>query len=385
MSIVDQCPCSDQAGPDARATSGVLLLESDDVDAELILRRLRRTSWAGRPIARARNLQQGLEQLATHDYAYELILADLNLPDAADLEVVHVLVDAAPDCPLIVQSERNEKLTPLELIEAGAQDYLMKAELSAADLDRAIRHAVARHKSLVALRRTQVRLDEATSDLEEFAYVVAHDLRSPVRTSRLLANRLSASVDDGDQRATEFAERLDSALLRVDEMILSILDYAGLGSRRPGEDPVPMMEVAARARAHLAAELDEADGIIVLDGDPTLLATGDAELVERVLLNLFSNGIKYRRPGVAPTVSFAARHVGSRVEFRISDNGVGIDPADSERVFELLERAAPDLAPGLGFGLAICRRIMSNLGGSIDLDIEAASGTTFVLDLPAFR
>ena len=364
------------------ATPGkILLVEDDAVDAERMRRWLTDLpSVANQTVHWARTLAEALEVLRHHTPS--VVLADLTLPDARDVETVSILVKHAPLSPLIVQTGIDDERTPIRALELGAQDYLVKGSMTKDLLDRSLRYAITRQRTQANLNQTAAKLEQTDGDLDDFSYVVAHDLRAPVRTARLFADRLLTQLPADNELAMEFGERLDVALKRVDGMIVSMLDYSELRGASPEPVAVPLARTIEQACSSVKADILEHNTQITIDIDENLRVMADSDLLIRVAVNLLANAMKFQRPDVALRLSVKAEADDGTVAVRFVDNGIGVPQADAERVFRILERLDPASTSGQGFGLAICRRIIKGFGGSIQIVAQDGPGTTFEIQLP---
>ncbi len=360
-------------------TADLLLVEDDDVDAETVSRALQRIESGEFRLHWVRSLGEALDHLASH--RPDIILSDLTLPDADGLTAVEEILDVAPDCSLVVQTHLgDEDETPFRALRLGAQDYLCKNEISPSVLERTIRYALVRSETRRELAAVQAERDHADTDLDDFAHVVAHDLRGPVRTARLFADRLLHQIGPtGDEVVSDFGRRLDDSLGRVDRMILSMLDYASLRQREAFLEPTWLRPVVDDAIAAVAADLDAVGGTVRITGDAAVEV--ESELLLRVITNVVINSTKYRRPDVPLEIDVDIAAHGDTVRLTIADNGKGIDPRDAERAFRILERLDPSCSDGLGFGLAICRRILATMGGGIRFRRHSPPGATIVIEL----
>ncbi|NNC78576.1 MAG: hybrid sensor histidine kinase/response regulator [Acidimicrobiales bacterium] len=368
-------------GHHAPSEGQLLLIEDDDVDAERVHRWLDRSPSLNWEILRARTLGEGIELLDQHHP--EIALVDLSLPDAGHLDTVRSVTAASPACAVIVQTGEADLEAPMEALELGAQDYLSKGSLTADLLERSIRYAVTRKRAEMALHSTQTELAQTDADLDDFAHVVAHDLRAPVRTARLLADRLLANVETHTDLSRDLGERLDGALAHVDSMILSMLDYSALRGEVPPTGPLGLLPIVQGAVDAIEADLDAAHGTTMIDIDPDFEVLGHADLLHRVVLNLLTNAVKYRRPDVPLVIRLSAEQIGRNTRLHVDDNGVGIPTESADRVFEILERLDTDTTQGLGFGLAICRRVMQSLHGTIWIVHSDDPGTRVVVEAPS--
>ncbi len=362
---------------DAEAESRkLLLIEDDPIDEQRINRWLRAMSQPRWDVISVSTLADGLDVLALE--AIDIALIDLTLPDASGLEAVGAVLAAASDTAVVVQTGLDDEKTPLEALELGAQDYLDKDTMTREALQRAVRHAITRH----ALGKTAATLAATDAELDDFAHVVAHDLRAPVRTARLLADRVVTLAESENPMVSDLGERLDDALYRVDSMILSMLDYSALRGATPDMAVIGLDEAVREATATIEADLIGADARVSVDVPSDLTVAANGDLLQRVLINLMMNAIKYSRPDEASSISVTAQHHDSTIRMQVADNGVGVPPADRERVFRLLERLDHS-STGLGFGLAICRRAMDQFSGRIWIEPSEPPGTTVTLEFPA--
>ncbi len=226
-------------------------------------------------------------------------------------------------------------------------------------------------------------LERSNTDLEQFAYVAAHDLQEPLRKvvsfCQLLQRRYQGRLDERGDQYIAFA--IDGAK-RMQVLINDLLAFSQIG--HDAEDPqvVDTKEVLAAALANLESAIAYTKATIThgtlpkVRGEPTLLAA--------VFQNLISNAIKFRASGL-PEVHIEAIRDGDNWQFSIADNGIGIDPEHAERIFVLFQRLHTRSAyPGTGIGLAICRKIIDYHNGRIWLDTTTSPNQTrFSFTLPA--
>jgi signal transduction histidine kinase len=351
----------------------VVLIEHEDRAAAQIQAVLQRSA-PGWTMHRAGTLAHGLELCA--EQRPDLVLVGLDLPDARGLAGVRSLREQHPSTPLIVESSAVDDSTTSAALRLGAQDYLMEDEITAEGLARAIRYSLARHQAHPTPVASSPVGAVGSGQFGDFAHTVAHDLRAPIRTARLLADRLIDRVTLTDDLGDDLAMRLEAVLGRMDDMVISMLDYADLGHAPVELHPVSLHWVVDEARLAVAADLDAAGSSLVMPIDPLVQVWGRNELIGRVIVNLLSNSIQYRRRGERLVLRFEQHATTDWVTLSCIDNGRGVPPSERERVFLPLERAHPDAEPGVGLGLAICRRIVESLGGTIWIEGNALGGST---------
>ena len=236
-----------------------------------------------------------------------------------------------------------------------------------------------------ALTVLTARLQASNAELEQFAYVASHDLRQPLRMIRsyvqMLERRLDDKLDDETRQMMRFTS--DGAT-RLDEMLVSLLEYSRVG--RKGE---PMAEIDSEgavmeALRFLEPSIREADAEVRVRGRwPRLVASRDE--FTRLFQNLIGNAVKYRAPDRKPEIRVEVHADDGGWRFSVADNGIGIDPAQFDRLFRVFQRLhARDKYEGSGIGLAVSRKIVERHGGHIWVESEGPDqGTRFCFFLPA--
>ena len=163
-------------------------------------------------------------------------------------------------------------------------------------------------------------------------------------------------------------------------LIESLLNYSKISSSSPKREPVDMGVVARETLADLDGSIKEAGAKVTVEELPTVQAI--PVQMSQLLTNLVDNAIKHGGSGT-PVIDLTAKRDGSVWVISVRDNGIGIEPGDAERIFDLFQRGRAESAPGSGIGLTLCRRIVENHGGRLWVESKPGRGSTFRFTLPA--
>ncbi len=232
------------------------------------------------------------------------------------------------------------------------------------------------------LKKLVADLDMSNRELEQFAYVASHDLREPLRMISsyisLLDRRYGASFD---AEAAEFIAFARDGALRMDRMVLDLLDFSRVGRIGDPFAPVQLAEIVETAIGNLALMVKETSAIITVAELPVV--TGSRSELVRLVQNLISNALKYRHPDRTPKVAISAEAGDGEWIVAVADNGIGIASEFFERIFAIFQRLhTHDKYEGTGIGLAICRKIVQHHNGRIWVSSLPDKGSTFFFTLP---
>lgn len=226
-------------------------------------------------------------------------------------------------------------------------------------------------------------LDRLNNDLEQFAAVAAHELRSPLRRIRSFADVIEEAVSQhGDHDAGRALGFIRDEAERLGRLVESLLAFARTGV--PQDWGVADLDSIVREVADdREDELAEAGAKVRVAGLEPI--AGDALQLRLVFSNLIDNALKYRSEDPL-RIEIEGRREDGALRIIIRDNGIGIAPRDHERAFELMRQLhPPGHYAGVGVGLALCQRIVEQHGGTMTLDPESGNGATFVIVLPVTR
>ena len=222
------------------------------------------------------------------------------------------------------------------------------------------------------------RLKASNAELEQFAYVASHDLREPLRMISSYISLLGRRYGDRlDGEGHEFLDFARDGALRMDRMVLDLLEFSRVGRLGGQFEPVALGDVVATALGNLKLALEESGAkVTIADGLPGVFGSR-GELV-RLVQNLLGNALKYRHPQRPPEVAIGWRRQDGQIAISVADNGIGISPEYFERIFSIFQRLhTREKYDGSGIGLAICKKIVEHHGGRIWLESRPNEGSTF--------
>ncbi len=227
-------------------------------------------------------------------------------------------------------------------------------------------------------------LARSNAELEQFAYVASHDLREPLRMINSYVTLLERRYGNQlGQDAHDFIAFAREGAVRIDHLVLDLLEYSRVGRGGTPLEPVDCAEAVRQAIANLRLAIDEAGAKISADQPPASVLAAPDELT-RLFQNLIGNAIKYRKPDRAPEIHVGCERRPTDLLFHVSDNGIGISREYHDRIFMIFQRlhGRKDY-PGNGIGLAICKKIVERYGGNIWVESEPDMGSTFFFTLAA--
>lgn len=226
--------------------------------------------------------------------------------------------------------------------------------------------------------RTHDTLLRSNIELQQFAFVASHDMRTPLRSILGFLSILAKSHSSRlEPRGLDLLARASRAAEQLDHLTVDLLAYARLERERRSEDPVHLEEVLATCRLLLTSEIEATNARI--ESGPLPIIIGSAPEVSQLLQNLIGNAIKYRAAGRDPVVKICCVRKGRDAwHLTVTDNGIGIEPQYKDQVFQIFKRLhTHEAIQGSGIGLAVCRKIVERHGGRIWVESVPGMGSTF--------
>jgi signal transduction histidine kinase len=325
--------------------------------------------------------------------SFQIILLDLSLPDSQGIETLVRVQGQAPSVPIVVLTGLDDDNIALQAVRAGAQDYLVKGEIDARNLLRAIRYASERKQAYEEMARLAADLTRANKAKDEFLNVMSHELRTPLSIvlgySTMLREEQLGPLTEGQEQGMSVIQRNSKELLT---MIDSMMNAAKIESRsmileEASVSPVELLadmkltyDLPTNQKIHL--EWNVSDMLPLLWTDPRKL--------RQILTNLIDNAIKFTEEGrivISAEVNLVSDDGCDRrcIDFSVSDNGIGIPPEECDNIFNRfyqVDSSATRSFEGVGLGLYIVKSFSEMLNGRVSVSSQVGKGSTFTVQIP---
>lgn len=368
----------------------------------------------------------------------DIILLDIMMPDMDGYEVCQQLKksDLTAQIPIIFLSALDNDIDKVKAFDIGGVDYITKPFKVKEVLAR-VEHQliIQRQREIIADQNLQLqqknehlqelngKLAESNQELEQFAYIVSHDLQSPLQTTmgfaRLLGQKYEGTLDE---KANHYIDRIIEGSHRMNRLIRDLLNYSRIQTRVSSFEPIDLNLILEEVLDSLEWAIKNTGAEISCDR-PLPKVMGDETQLKQLFQNLLANAIKFQQQNIRPKVKIlvnqcsdsgeetidlthncccnassqsreipglaqvmersAENQQPSKWSIGIQDNGVGIPEEEFERIFLIFRRLYTEKEyPGTGIGLTVCQKIVKRHGGNVWVKSELGVGTTFYFTLP---
>ena len=409
----------------------ILLVDDDEVDRLTVRRALRKAgvsaelseaengaealAWLKKNLANFSQVSLSGSSRKSHIQArLDLILLDYRLPDIDGLQLIADIKTLNIDLPLIVLTGQGDEKIAVEIMKAGAADYLAKSAIEPKSLAKSIGNAIRIHQAEQAvelannrLRATNELLVSKNKELErqqqqiklqniqlqkayrlksEFLATMSHELRTPMNAimgfSQLLLRQYPDPLSSQQQNLVQRIFNNSKGLL---DMINEMLDFSKIEAGKLKPTPQrfnianlvdltveELRSLAVQKQLQLTTHIELKDPIVFQDSN----------FIKRILINLLSNAIKFTEAG---EINVNVWEKDGTIAIAVRDTGVGIEPENYEKIFEAFRQADQSFTrhhSGTGLGLAIIKSLVKMSQGKILLQSELNKGSTFTIEIP---
>ena len=348
---------------------------------------------SGCALIKANSGEEALRCLLDNEFA--VILMDVQMPGMDGFETAALIRERekSKHIPIIFITAVEKARKQVEQgYTLGAVDYILKP-FEPSFLKTKVGVFVELHQMRMRdiearkkITRMAGELARSNRELEEFAYIASHDLQEPLRKiknfTELLARQYQGRLDE---KADEFMYYITDGARRMQRLISGLLSYSRVTTRKTPLSRVDLNTLVSQVVNSIQIKLDETGASVTTDGLPTLKA--DEIQIGQVFQNLILNAVKFR--GQDPPeihISAQKKDLPGKKEWLlgVKDNGIGIEPENSSRIFEIFQRLhLKEEYPGDGMGLAICKKIVNRHGGEIRAESRGnGNGMTVYFTLP---
>jgi PAS domain S-box-containing protein len=279
--------------------------------------------------------------------------------------------------------ERSKAEEELQKYQAQLEQLVEKRTQELVEANRQLIEEIGeRKRKEEIIKESAAALERSNKDLEQFAYVAAHDLREPLvgvaAYLKLLERRIGNNLETEPKK---YLSKSLNTVLRMDFLIRTLLEYSRVSDHKPQVEKTDCNVCLSQALANLKSAIKESGATITSDRLPVVLAI--PLHITQLFQNLVANAIKFR--GTRPVQIHVGVSSGdSDQQFWVRDNGIGIEPPHFDRIFQIFQRIDHSSGPvGTGIGLATCKKVVERHGGRIWVESEPGRGSTFWFTLPA--
>lgn len=377
------------------STIRILLVEDDEHDRAAFGRAFKKAHIAVEITARER-AEDALDRLRTDAGAFDLAVIDHKLPGMSGMELCKTLLSEKVPLPLVILTGNGSESLAVEALKAGVDDYIIKnsgggySDLLPLVLPQVVRKykdRLARRQAEESLRATHmlllektVELEQVNTELSEYASAVSHDIRAPLRAIHNYTDFLREDLAEtlqGEQK--EYLDGLTQAVRQAEALVTDLLTICRVGEQAMETETIDLGAFMRdlMASAALPPEVESK----MPDDWPTMEAP--ASPVRQIFQNLIENAVKFNH-SERKLVEMGWRRVGNdQLELFVRDNGIGIKPEYQQRIFGVFQRLhARGEVEGTGIGLAIVKKTVTKLGGTIRVVSTPGAGSTFFVTLP---
>jgi len=374
-----------------KMTIHILLVEDSPTDARLLQRVFLRADQQEWQMTHVERLSEAIDMISENQHRFDIVLLDLHLPDSTGLDTLKAYRVAVPDIPVVVLTGLDDEDLALNTMTEGAQDYLVKDEITFQRLLRTIRYAIERGEILNQLRESEERSrlslakEQELNELKSnFVAMVSHEFRIPMTTIRTAVEIIEYNSNKlTNERRAKYFDQIQHAINQMLQLLDEILFLSRTEAAKLEFNPTRLnLELFCRELVEIVQmSAGNQHNIIFTSQGECIQAEMDEDLLNCIFTNLLSNAIKYSTQHSNIWFDFICKD--DVAIFQFKDEGKGIPLKDQARLFESFYRASNvDKIQGTGLGLAIVKKCVEIHKGEIHLESQLNVGTTVTVTLP---
>jgi two-component system, sensor histidine kinase and response regulator len=365
----------------------VLIIDDDAVDRMAVIRAFKGADFRTE-LTEAIDCASGLVLANSHQF--DCIFIDYRLPDGNGIELLQKLREQGVRVPIVSLTGQNDDRVAVDLMKAGASDYLSKAQISSAQLRQVFQNVMRVHYAEVAMELANQQREELLAQKEEFIARMTHDLQTPLvganRMLDLLCDDVFGDLPDRVKSSLKVIERSNQDLLQMVQNLVEAYTYDA-NAKQFSFSSVDLIELVAEVMSELTPiattkNLKLIANIMNRDRhDANFQVAGDRLELKRLITNLVGNSLKFTDIGKISIELTPSTPDLPTVTITITDTGNGIAQSDLASVFERFRRGNHKRSNS-GLGLYLCKQIVEAHGGKISVRSQVGEGSTFSIEFP---
>lgn len=388
----------------------VLLVEDNPGDAYLIQEQFKTAKTDRYHLTHVEYLATAISSLAKN--SFDIILLDLSLPDSQGLETLKTVKEYSWEIPIVILSGINDEEFAIQAVRQGAQDYLVKGQVTGEILVHALRYAIERKLIEEQLKTKTNQLETLNQELETFSYMVSHDLRNPLTVVKGMSTLLKQKYDtkpEADEREKLYIEHICQASNRMEQIIHDLLLLSQVKHSELQVAPVNLSDIVQEIMARFQQQQPSRKVKLIIQ--PNIIAIGDRNLLHHGIENLLHNAWKYTAKQPNSCIELGVinsnpvevseslfnlnleeiddlnrrnriRSAYRKLVYYIRDNGIGFDPTTAQQLFTPFHRLDnAQKFEGTGIGLSIVQSIIHRHNGKVWSKAVENEGATFYFNL----
>lgn len=355
----------------------ILIVEDNLADFELIDLRLKRVG--NYQTSNAKTLEEALDMLQNHKF--KMILLDLGLPDSQGERTFDKIIEKFNNIPIVLMTGLNDQELGLSLIKKGAQDFLLKDEITSFNLRKSIGYASNRFETQKALKESEEKLKHSNQTKDKFFSILAHDLRNPIGSFVVTTDYLSTCLEEDDLDDVKvLISEMNKSSKKTLELLENLLVWAKTQNGQIGCSPqIIDLSLTIDSVISLVKTKKNIGDINFISNIPNkTMIFADSNMLHTILRNLITNAVKFSNETGNIYIDFVEKS--SEFVISVKDEGIGLSEKDINRLFKLdinTQSIGKSDLKGSGLGLLLVQEFVELHDGRVWVESQEDKGSTF--------